>query len=357
MNYSKNIYIFSDHIGVGKTSTLLNWAKSQRNIGGFLSPKISGKRYFLNLENLQIRPMEKENGTIKIGQFKFDENIFKWARYELYQHFQTDKRGLIIDEVGPLEIKNNDGFHPLILDLLKENSAEKPDLIFVVRNFMVKDFIEKYQLSEATIVPRNFFKNQSISKMNGLVLCGGESKRMQSDKALLKYAEQEQWKNLNQILKPFCEENFISINQNQWESWANSEVSGERLNFIIDDSTLENLGPLNGIYSATKKDPERSLLISGIDYPLVKTEHFIELNNERDENFDGVFFEKEGFTEPLIGVLERRIFPQLWDFVGQGGKSFQQFLETISIKKVIPENTDFLVNINTLEDFEKFKNG
>ena len=47
--------------------------------------------------------------------------------------------------------------------------------------------------------------------MNGLVIAGGKSTRMQQDKAMIQYHGMPQYQYVYNILQPFCSETFISL--------------------------------------------------------------------------------------------------------------------------------------------------
>ena len=346
----KNIFIFSDEIGIGKTTTLKEWVKHNVGITGFLSPLINSERHFQNIETGETQPMETKNEGLEIGKHNFNPEVFEWAEIEIYRQFQSDKKWLVIDEIGPLEIRKEKGFHQLLLKLFKEYSDEKPNLLFVVRDFMVEEFIEKYDLKKVKILPKNFFKNQELQPLKGLVLCGGESKRMESDKALLKYSNEIQWKKIRRMLDPFCNEVAVSVNNVQWKNWASKEEG----NFILDAGRFKNNGPFTGLMSANEKFSNTGFFVVGIDYPYLETRHLVTLFNAREENFDAVCFEKNGFTEPLISIIEENATAKLQDFFKNGGNSINQFLKQINTKKVRVSNTDFLTNINHKEDFLKF---
>ncbi len=365
MIYSKNIFIFSDEIGVGKTTTLEFWLKNQKNIGGFLSPKIEGKRFSKNLETDEIRPMETSENGLKIGKYEFDKKVFEWAEEEIYRQFNSEKNWLIIDEIGPLEVRKEQGFHQLLLKIFEENNEDRTNLLFVVRDFLVDEFLTKYQLNEAKILPKFIFKDKSPESLplpqplphplplplTGIVLCGGESKRMNSDKALLQYSEEPQWKKLEKMLKPFCEKVVISVNENQWNNWAKNEEEF----FVKDKEKYENNGPFSGLMSVLEDFSDEGFFVVGIDYPYLETKNLVQLFNERDENYDAVCFEKEGFTEPLISIIEAKALVKLKKYFESGENSLSRFLKNIHTKKVISKETDFLKNINTEEDFRNFR--
>ena len=349
---AENIFIFSDQIGAGKTTILKTWTQNKPTVTGFLSVKIDGKRFFENLETGEKRPMEIENSDLKIGKFSFDPEVFLWAEKEFLKQYQSDKEWLIIDEIGPLEIRKNQGFHALILKIIQENPASKPKIIFVVRDFMVAEFIDKYKFSHAKILSKNYFTpNRTESDLVGIALCGGESRRMKTDKALLNYGNSPQWKKVHQLLQPFCEKVVISINEKQWEDWAKENP----YEFIIDEKKYANHGPLTGVLSVIEKFPESALMIVGTDFPFLKLENLIHLNNHRSPLYEAACFKKDGFLQPLISIIEKESVVKLLEFYKQGNDSLRKFLGEIRTKE-IELSDEFLENINTESEFQLLKN-
>ena len=348
-----NIFIFSDQIGAGKTTILKTWAQNKPNVTGFLSLKIDGKRFFENLETGEKRPMEIENSDLQIGKYSFDPEVFLWADKELQKQFHSETEWLIIDEIGPLEIRKNQGFHELILHILQENSPSKPKIIFVVRDFMVAEFMEKYQFSEPKILSKNYFiPNKRETDLVGIALCGGESRRMKTDKALLNYGNEPQWKKVHQLLQPFCKKVVISINEKQGDDWAKEEP----YEFLIDEKKYTDHGPLTGVLSVIEKFPESALFIVGTDFPFLKIENLIHLNNQRSPLYEAVCFKKGGFLQPLISIIEKEAVIKLLEYYQQGNDSLRMFLGQIKTKEIEIMNGQFLENINTERDFQILKN-
>ena len=347
------IFIFSDKIGARKTTLLKNWFADNESISGFLSPKINGKRVFENLESGEQRLLEIEKSSLQIGKYAFDPEVFYWAESELLKQLNGDREWVVIDEIGPLEIRKGKGFHNLILKIITERSSIKPKVIFVVRDFMVEDFIEQYPLENPKILVKDFFitKNRSPDLI-GVALCGGESKRMKTDKALLNYGNNPQWKKVSELLKPFCEEVVISINEKQWENWAEKEHG----NFMIDDEKFENHGPISGVLSILEKFPDKGLMIVGTDFPFLKMEHLIQLNNERSPAYEAVCFGKDGFLQPLVSIIEQEAIVKLKKSFKEGNDSLRKFLGEIKTKKIKVQEGNFLNNINTEEEYLKLRN-
>ena len=345
-----SVYILSDALHSGKTTLLNNWIKNRTDVTGILSPKIGGKRHFQNIETHEVKLLEVENSNLNIGKYHFDELVFQWAINTLKEQFANDEEWIVIDEIGPLEIKFEKGFHQIIIDFLEVNDKTKK-ILFVVRDFLVDDFIQKYGIKKAEILPLNYFKNEHILPINGIVLAGGKSSRMETDKAELIYKEVPQWKAAENLLNNFCKNVYISINHEQAKTWAKSEQQ----NFVEDKVKFKNKGPISGILSVADENTEEGFFVLGIDYPFLQLKNLIQLNNLRSESYEAICFEKDGFVEPLCTIFEKSAIEKLKIYFENGGESLSKFLKTIETKKVKIAEEHFLKNVNSKEDYLAIK--
>ena len=348
MAFSGNIFIFSGDTGSGKTTLLADWAKNSPNVGGIVSPVIDGKRHFVNVGSGDECLMESQEGTLKVGRFTFNEDAFDWAGRSVLSLFQSNLEWIIIDETGPLELKQEKGFHQLITQILQNNGPHRAKLLFVVRAALTEKFVNKYGLNKAKILPRLFFNGNTFSPLAGIVLCGGESLRMKKDKAVLQYGDLPQWKVLHQMLNLFCDEVLISVNENQVASWPENH-SGT---LVTDKEKYSSKGPLTGILSCME-GRDQGCFIVAVDYPLLKTEHLIALYNARNFTAEAVCFTIEGRTEPLVSILEPAAVAKLKKFTSGGGNSLNKFLREIRTDKVELPDMSFMLNVNTQDEFQK----
>ncbi len=139
--------------------------------------------------------------------------------------------------------------------------------------------------------------------MLGLILCGGKSSRMGTDKGLLKL-EAKTW--AQTAVDKFSELNIpvkLSVNKDQYAEYC-SVFSVEEL--IIDDESLSLHGPLLGLLSAHLKNPKDSIFLLACDMPLMETEVLKELLKQCNENANGdaFVFTNEGEPEPLCGIYK-----------------------------------------------------
>lgn len=131
----------------------------------------------------------------------------------------------------------------------------------------------------------------------GLILAGGQSKRMGKPKAWINYHGEPQVVWLNLLLKPLCSEIIISINDQSFHPAA--------LNFQSDLPQFADHGPISGVLTAFEiKD--QALLVVGCDYPYLDLESLELLLAARNEsNFVTCFKNSTGFIEPLIACYEK----------------------------------------------------
>ncbi len=148
-----SIFLLSDNIRSGKTSRLWNWAKGQPKVGGFLTPDVEGKRFLLELSTGRFYPFEVKQPTphtISIGKFHFLQTAFDLGRNILKRDREQALPWLIIDEIGPLELKGL-GFEPEVRNTIAHYQALQTEghLVLVVRKKIVAQVLAHFQISDA----------------------------------------------------------------------------------------------------------------------------------------------------------------------------------------------------------------
>ena len=158
------IYILTGAIRSGKTTALLNWSKGRNDVDGLLCPDNEDKkRYFLKVKSLEEFQLETESDTediLKIGPFRFLKSAFKKANDFLITFTsENENQYLILDELGKLELKNeglNLAAERVIPEFLND---DKQHLILVVRDYLLDDIIEYYNISEYRILNKENLNN------------------------------------------------------------------------------------------------------------------------------------------------------------------------------------------------------
>jgi len=146
-----NIYILTGEIKSGKTTRLQKFVYENTNCDGIIAPEIEGYRHLVRIKTGEKKLLEYLGGepspelTLKCS-FKFITSVFTWAMEELYSAYKENPGWLIIDEIGPLELKGQ-ALEPMVSKILNENSNDT-NIILVVRKGMVEEIIEHYKLQK-----------------------------------------------------------------------------------------------------------------------------------------------------------------------------------------------------------------
>lgn len=144
------ILLLSAPVQQGKTTALINWSAGRNNVSGILTPVIDGKRFFMNVRTRETWPMEAgaaEQEPLKIGRFVFSKTAFEKAIATI-QHDMEEEGWLLIDEIGPLELRG-EGFCKILKEIVVRRSG---NLLLVVREGLTDAVINYFGIPKATVV-------------------------------------------------------------------------------------------------------------------------------------------------------------------------------------------------------------
>ena len=130
------ITILTASIQSGKTTSLISWSEKRDDVYGILTPVINGTRVFMNANTKEQFPMEAntdEAETLHVGKFVFSKSGFEKA-IQLISDAMQNKGWLIIDEIGPLELKG-EGFAGILKEVLIKR---KENILIVVREGLLE---------------------------------------------------------------------------------------------------------------------------------------------------------------------------------------------------------------------------
>lgn len=152
--------------------------------------------------------------------------------------------------------------------------------------------------------------------MTGIILCGGLSTRMGSDKGLLQ-TDAAQWARLAaEKLKSLGLPVQLSINMAQNDNYAQQLPDLQR---ITDNAALPVKGPLLGLLSAHVTCPSEDLFILACDMPLITPHLLKELHQRYLQRTATVYlFENAGEPEPLCGIYTAAALEQVITLMREG---------------------------------------
>ena len=183
----------------------------------------------------------------------------------------------------------------------------------------------------------------------GLVLVGGKSLRMGKDKALISYNNSHtQLESTTSLLKSVCEKVFVS--QRKVQNFDTPDNTT-----CIYDSVKEVNGPLCGILSAMRSQPEAHWLIIACDLPNLETNVLRKLISEFEAELPELTAyrsSQDGLPEPLCAIYPAGIADEILNLSQELGSSCpRKILIAMKAKLVEQDNLESLNNINTSEEY------
>jgi molybdopterin-guanine dinucleotide biosynthesis protein A len=178
-------------------------------------------------------------------------------------------------------------------------------------------------------------------KLYALLLIGGRSSRMGTDKSLLDYHGLPQWQYNLALFDGLVDKVFISVRKEQQIDYEN----------IIEDK-YDNLGPFGAILTAMETYPNIAFLVFATDIPFLTKDNIIKLINERDANKKATVFQgfDKDYPEPLACIWEPSMLAELRiNFEKQNYRAIA-VLKNNDIK-IVNINDEEIQNINTYEEY------
>lgn len=194
---------------------------------------------------------------------------------------------------------------------------------------------------------KDFFRENCIGL---LILAGGESKRMGTDKSgLLLHGETMTESIAARVKKELFAERLFSAKKG---AYLKEFVT------IEDLPEVRGYGPGAGIVSGLTVCRSRWLLTFPCDAPLVDAEVAMILAEAAVSSEGEVPIVGTGSRglEPLIGVYPKKVCPVIESELLRGNLKITKILEKCGFETVkLPEEK--IININTPEDYERIKRG
>ena len=181
--------------------------------------------------------------------------------------------------------------------------------------------------------------------LKGLVLAGGKSTRMGTDKSGLNFHGVPQSNYMSQLLEPYCEKVYLS---------ARDEQQAQELKVPCIVDTFSGLGPYGGILSAFREDPNAAWLVVAIDLPFLDKGTMADLVENRNTHRNATCFidRNDEYPEPLITIWEPRAYPVLLNFLSKGYSCPRKVLLNSPVEIIVNRDKKALTNVNTPEEHE-----
>ena len=258
-------------------------------------------------------------------------------------HFRARQQIVIIDPRKPLD-KKLDRLSDVRLLLLAEGQTDLPaGLAAHLAAAPQPPVLRLDDVAGIAAFIRQWYA-AAVPVLRGLVLAGGRSERMLTDKGGLHYHALDQRAHTAALLHEFCPDVRVSCRPDQ--------VAGLPAGLTALPDTFLNLGPLGGLLSAFQADPDAAWLVLACDLPFLTrtTLEFLVAHRQPARAATALCSPWNEFPEPLITIWEPRSYATLLRFLSLGYACPRKALINSDIELLTPPVAAELRNVNTPEE-------
>jgi molybdopterin-guanine dinucleotide biosynthesis protein A len=186
--------------------------------------------------------------------------------------------------------------------------------------------------------------------MTGIVLSGGENRRMGTDKAFLRVAGMPMIEHVLRALRSSVDR--IIIVTNSPGAYASYDV-------VVTTDACDKRGPLTGIYSGLLRSPDEYNVVVACDMPFLNSRLLTYLLNVAEGH--DITLPKIGESiEPLHAVYRKRLVPLIEERLKSDQRQIRGMFSGLRMRFVTEEEIDrfdprkrSFINLNTPEEYEE----
>jgi molybdopterin-guanine dinucleotide biosynthesis protein A len=185
-----------------------------------------------------------------------------------------------------------------------------------------------------------------MENFTGIILAGGKSQRMGTDKGLLPLKGKPFVSHIYEALKPIVGDNIVVVSSN---------ADYDALGYTRIEDLIADKGPVGGLYTALKQSKTKFNLVLSVDVPLVSTDLLQWLVDKHEDSFMMTQLQVQEKTSPLIGVYDRSMRILLGEHLAGNQLKLRGVIAEVNHQTLeVPEKWSAQVqNINTDEDYKK----
>ncbi|HEX9020905.1 MAG TPA: molybdenum cofactor guanylyltransferase [Nitrospirota bacterium] len=190
--------------------------------------------------------------------------------------------------------------------------------------------------------------------MAGIVLSGGENRRMGADKAFLRLSGVPLIEHVLRALRSVSDRIIIV---------TNSPAAYGSYGVVVVPDAFDKRGPLTGIYSGLRESTDEYNIVVACDMPFLNPGlllYMIGLAGGHDIVVPSV----GDFVEPLHAVYRKGLVPVIEQRLRKDARQIQGLFDEIRTRYVTAEEIDrfdpgrrSFVNLNTPEEYERYREG
>ncbi|MDT0631562.1 molybdopterin-guanine dinucleotide biosynthesis protein B [Rubrivirga sp. S365] len=243
---------------------------------------------------------------------------------------------LVLDADGRAEREHRDGVFSNVLAVVGPDSA--PPGLGV-------PFLHRDDVDGVADLVEGHVRGRAESPLYGLVLVGGQSRRMGRPKWAIEYQGEPQAARTARLLGDVCERVFLSVRPGQ---------TTEALGLPTLPDQFPSWGPAAGILTAMEAEPGAAWLVAACDLPFLDAPTLAALATGRDRLRIATAYRSahDGLPEPLCTVWEPRARQRLLQAASIGIACPRRVLRESRPCLLDLDDSRALDNANTPADFE-----
>lgn len=177
-------------------------------------------------------------------------------------------------------------------------------------------------------------------KHTGIILAGGKSSRMGTDKSLILYKGKRLIEHVHDALIPYCNQILVCS--------ADKIYNLDGVQFIED--TYPGSGPLAGLEAGLRNAANDRCIVLPCDTPFIDRYLIEQLIAYSKDAKCTVIAGDDGRPEPLIGIYDKSLWTETKRLLNEGLLKMQLFIRDIGARIMVTEHAAYIRNINKPED-------
>jgi molybdenum cofactor guanylyltransferase len=187
-------------------------------------------------------------------------------------------------------------------------------------------------------------------KTAGVILAGGKSRRMGTDKALLTVGRDAMIQRAAEELCKVFDEVMIS---------GGDEATGIRLGLKVVPDLIKGMGPLSGIHASLMAAQSRKCLVVPCDMPFLSAD-LAKIMVQQSEGYDVTVPQHGDFLQPLFAVYDKSCIPAIEEALHNNRHKVVDFYPRVRVRyvgeallKAAADIDTVFFNVNTPLELEK----
>jgi molybdenum cofactor guanylyltransferase len=206
---------------------------------------------------------------------------------------------------------------------------------------------DKLELPLSIIQKVAWLSGVRVEAVQGVLLAGGRSSRMGTDKASLPLGETTLAESLSGQLNQYCDNLLISIARNKQSPIENVRV-------VVDK--IDGMGPLAGIYSSLTESYSRVSLIVACDIPYIHPMLVRKMFMYCKEYDIVVPSFKADTVEPMMAVYTKACLGAIEFLLDRETLRVKDLFSICKTKVVAWSDSTWYANLNTRDEYEAYCN-